>query len=93
MEGGLFSFFTSLAWAEELALKIKHMFLQVCGSRGPQRIVLGYGGGQGGSGLEKEILQSGYRQRGQGCCTVLSRKELRKYSLLRTNMCKLFCNV
>lgn len=26
------------------------MFLQVCGSRGPRRIVLGYGGGQGESG-------------------------------------------
>lgn len=50
----------------EWALKIKHMFLQVCGSRGPQRIVLGYGGGQGGSGLEREILQSGYRQRQSG---------------------------
>lgn len=41
----------------ECALKIKHMFLQVCGSRGPQRIVLGYGGGQAESGLDRDSAE------------------------------------
>lgn len=65
--------FFSLSWRGlgEWALKIKHMFLQVCGSRGPQRIVLGYGGGQAESGLDRdsaEWIQTEGEQRGQGCC-------------------------
>lgn len=54
------------------------MFLQVCGSRGPQRIVLGYGGGQAESGLDRdsaEWIQTEGEQRGQGCCTFKKRVE------------------
>lgn len=53
----LLSFNSSSVGRAERALKIKHMFLQVCGSRGPQRIVLGYGGGQPGSGLDGDSAE------------------------------------
>lgn len=42
------------------------MFLQVCGSQSPQRIVLGYGGGRGVSDLEgAEWIQTDTEQRGR----------------------------
>lgn len=61
------------------------MFLQVCGSRGPQRIVLGYGGGQAESGLDRDSAER-IQTEGElgGRAAVFSRNELRKHSLLRT---------
>lgn len=66
------------------------MFLQVCGSRGPQRIVLGYGGGPGGSGLERfcrvdtDREEESEREQGGGRAAVLFKKRVEEiFSLAR----------
>lgn len=93
MEGGLFSFFTFLAWAEGVSSKNKTYVPSGLWEQGPPAYCFGMWGRTGRIWLrEREILQSGYTQResrgGRGA--LLSRKLLRKYSLLHLNMCKLF---
>lgn len=95
MEGGLFSFFTLLAWAEGVSSKNKTYVPPGLWEQGPPAYCFGIWGRTGRIWPgERYCRVDTDRGRAEGVgFAVLSRKELRKYSLLHTNMCKLFCNV
>lgn len=93
MEGGLFSFFTLLAWAKRVSSKNKTHVPPGLWEQGPPAYCFGIWRRTGRIWpREREILQSGYRQRGSrgGRAAVLSRKELRKYSFLHKIACNFF---
>lgn len=89
MEGGLFSFFTLLAWAEGASSKNKTHVPPGLWEQGPPAYCFGI---WGRTGLERdtaEWIQAQGEQRGQGCCTFKKRVE----EIFSLACDKFFCNV